>query len=452
MLPGAGTSGSRPGPAGVRVLAVLTATVTLWYPPHGALAAAASSANAVPAPPITEIRFAGNRKTRGRVMLQEMLVGVGDPADPALIESSRQAIMDLELFKSVHTQLDSTPGGQVLLITVEEKYYTLPLPVLSRNADGDITYGVEMRMDNLGGLNQKFKARYKVKDFADGEVDREETLSLDYAYPRIAGSRYELRLSLDDENERVDAERKGRSGLYNREYREARLAVRRWLAPSGPSKGWQLGAGLVAYDVAYDHLGGADDLFQGGQVMSVRLAANFSDVHDYLYSRSGREYGYQVDIADEAFGSDISFVKHDLYWRSLNLVTSRPHTNLNLQLRFGSSSDDLFGEPFYRLGGSSSLRGYDRDRIRGNAMLNANLEFLTPLRVGYPALRGVLFADAGNAWQNFNDIDLGDIQFAVGAGMRWTVKYFVRFTLSLDAAYAVDGGETKVFVGTGNTF
>jgi len=432
------------------MLTTLAAVAALWCAPQFTHAAGAAVAAAWP--PVAEVRFAGNRKTRDTVMLQEMLVHVGDPADPALVERSRQAIMDLELFKSVRADLQTQPGGVVLLITVEEKYYTLPLPVLSRNADGDITYGVEMRMDNLAGLNQQLKAKYKVKDFEDGEVEREETLSLDYAYPRIAGSRYELRLSLDDENERVDAERDGQAGLYDRRYREAKLTVRRWLTRSGPSKGWQLGAGLVAYDVTYDHLGGATGLFDGGQVMSVRLSADFSDVHDYLYSRSGREYGYQLDIADQALGSDISFVKHDLYWRSLNLVTGRPHTNLNFQLRFGTSSDDLFGEPFYRLGGSSTLRGYNRDEIRGNAMAIANLEFLTPIRRSYPALRGVLFADAGDAWQDFSDIDAGDINLSIGAGMRWVIKSFVRFTLSLDAAYAVDGGNSKVFVGTGNTF
>lgn len=442
------TSPSRHGrPPGAAISAALMLLLAAGFTP-GARAAGSPAGE----PVIAQIRFAGNDRTRDRVMLQEMLVHVGDPADPALIERSRQAIMDLELFKSVRADLLPHPDGRTLLITVDEKYYTLPLPVLGRNADGDITYGVELRMDNLRGMNQELKAKYKVKDFADGEISREETSSLDYSYPRIAGGPYEMRVSMNDETRRLDAQRGGEEGLYERRYREARLSVLRWLNRRGPSRGWRFGAGLVAYDIDYEHIDGAPGLFHGGKVLSLRLGANFSDVRNYLFSRAGREYGYQVDIADQALGSDESFVKHELYYRDLARVTDRPHTNLNYQLRFKTANNDLFGEPFYSLGGSDSLRAYDRDTLRGNTLFSANLEFLTPLRVRYPALRGVLFVDAGNAWPDLGDVDPGDIKVAVGGGLRWVVKSFVRFTLSLDAAYAIDDQNAKVYVGTGNTF
>jgi len=103
---------------------------------------------------ISEIRFLGNDTTRPEIMLQEMLVRVGEPVDPARIEQSRQAIMDLELFKSVKAELLAAPPGPVLQITVDEKIYFLPIPKLNRSDDG-VGYGAQLRFDNLAGLNQK---------------------------------------------------------------------------------------------------------------------------------------------------------------------------------------------------------------------------------------------------------------------------------------------------------
>jgi len=51
-------------------------------------------------PIIVDIVFQGNKVTRPRTMIQEMVLSKGDPADPEKVELSRQAIMDLNLFKS----------------------------------------------------------------------------------------------------------------------------------------------------------------------------------------------------------------------------------------------------------------------------------------------------------------------------------------------------------------
>lgn len=93
---------------------------------------------------IAAIEFSGNEQTRERVLLQEMSVKVGDPVDPAAIERSRQAIMNLGLFKSVRADLQDGPEGKVLHISVEEKLYILPLPRLDAKPDGSYSYGMEV--------------------------------------------------------------------------------------------------------------------------------------------------------------------------------------------------------------------------------------------------------------------------------------------------------------------
>ena len=44
-------------------------------------------------------------------MLREMPIRVGDPADPQVLEASRQGLLDLGLFKRVELRQEPVPGG-----------------------------------------------------------------------------------------------------------------------------------------------------------------------------------------------------------------------------------------------------------------------------------------------------------------------------------------------------
>jgi outer membrane protein assembly factor BamA len=401
---------------------------------------------------ITEIRFAGNKRTRARTMLQEMLVRPGDPADPDKVERSRQAIMDLGLFNSVEAELLPDPRGKILQISVDEKTYTLPLPVLSRNADGDITYGARLRMDNLHGLNQTLDVQYKIKQVSDNDLDDEKQASIEYVYPRVGGSPYQIEFLAEQQASQNDEVEDGAEARYDEDISTLRVRVARWFGLRGPSHGWRINAGLLWNDIDRQFVSGTPGLLGEGTVVTLLTGIEFTDVRDYLYSRAGVEYGYDLAIADESLGSDESFTKHEVYYRAyMPVLKHRPHTNLNVQLRMGTASRSLFGEEFFSVGGSDSLRGFDRDDIKGNAYVLGNVEFLTPI-FGERLVRGVLFADVGNAYDSFSDIDLGDLKTGVGVGLRWKVKTFVKVDVRVDAAYATDTGDSKLYVGTDSTF
>jgi outer membrane protein assembly factor BamA len=433
---------------------------------RGAIAAAALilvsgvfglSAAAAPPPAkstpeaITAIRFVGNERTRPRTMLQEMVVHPGDAADPDKIEQSRQAIMDLGLFESVTDRLIPAKGGEILEITVVEKHYTLVLPTLSRNADGDITYGAELRMDNLWGLNHHFQANYKVKDISNEEVNQEKSSSLEYTYPRIMGGPYQMDVLAEQDRSELDAARHGQQGQYSRDINTFQVRISRWFHRTGPSKGWRFNGGLLWQDISYDYVSGTPGLFNNGTVVALLGGIEYTNVHDFLYNRSGKEYGYDVVLADTGLGGDINFTKQEIYYRRYTVLPGRPYTNLNVQFRLGAANNSLFGENFYALGGGDSLRGYDRKTIKGNSFIDLNVEYLTPI-FGQNLLRGVVFADAGNAYPRFSDMDLTDLKTSVGVGLRWRIKTFVKLELRADAAYATDTGDTKFYAGTSSTF
>ncbi len=85
--------------------------------------------------------------------------------------------------------------------------------------------------------------------------------------------------------------------------------------------------------------------------------------------------------------------------------------------------------PFYKryfVGGSTSVRGWGRyqvspltpagDPIGGRTMLEVSTEARFPVR---GKIRGVLFVDGGNAWSDAWSVQLRDLRWAVGAGLRY---------------------------------
>jgi outer membrane translocation and assembly module TamA len=84
--------------------------------------------------------------------------------------------------------------------------------------------------------------------------------------------------------------------------------------------------------------------------------------------------------------------------------------------------------PFYRrywLGGATSLRGWGRFEVSplfdgvpigGHTMVESSAELRAPV---WGNLTAVLFADAGNVWNNAWDFNLNDLRYDVGPGLRY---------------------------------
>jgi len=404
---------------------------------------------------IARIVFSGNRVTQPQIMLQEMLVKEGDVADPALIERSRQAIMDLGLFVSVLAAVEPGADGHVLRIVVKEKYYILPVPKLNRDDDNNFSVGAELSLDNLAGLNQQLKLKYETDEATGLSGGQINTHSFSYSYPRVFGSAYLFSTDLDQLKSPAEVITDGQlSSLYKLEAWSANLQVSRWLNRTGPSRGWQVGTGVIVRHNTYDYVSGSTaNTFLDTQTVGLSLHGQYIDVRDYLLSREGLEYGYRGEYGLQALGSDTEYKRHEFFYRKYILLEGRPHENIDLQARLGLSSGDIFPSDLYAygIGGSRTLRGYESGSITGNAFVLFNVQYLRPFFDYYP-LRGALFLDVGNAYPSNEDINLGDLKWSVGIGFRLRLKSFVKIDLRVDVAYAYDTGEYKVFAGTREIF
>ncbi len=422
-----------------------------WFPGGLWAANAVTSPAAATEPVITAIRFVGNVTTKPQILLEEMHVHVGDPADPVRIEQSRQAIMDLGLFKSVTSALKPSQGGVDLIITVDEKYYFLPIPRIGHDQNYRLTWGGELRWDNIDGRNQSLRIIDDAEKSATAS-GKTTTLSLDYSYPLIMGTPYEVDFSGARTRTPVLATNNSVLTGYKQISRNANLTFSRWYEREGPTAGWLAGTGLVWRRLDNNVSFGDGIGLAHGRAVGFSVVLEDIHVHDLVYSRVGRDFGYSGEYGATLLGSDNNYTRHLFYYREYKTMFNKPFHTLEWQLQLGLSSSSLLGAPYaYALGGGSSLRGYADSSITGNAFVLANIQYLVPL-FGHNAIRGVVFTDIGNAYPRNTEVDFAGLKTSVGTGLRLKLNSFVKVDLRLDIAHGLEGGGTRVYASSSEIF
>ena len=403
--------------------------------------------------PISEIRFEGNEVTREKVLRQEMLLQEGDELDIKKLEASRQAMMNLGIFKSVTSRVEEDGEGRRLIFTLEERYYLLPIPLINGNQEeGNYSYGMELRHDNMFGLNQRFKLTYENEQSIDGTVPSKRQLAFTYNIPRLINTPFQLSLNAKRISEQVIEidETDTTTGNYHQDVSSGSFFLSRWVKPNWISQGWTAGAGLSVVEKSYHRQSGSGLDYSDSQSLAVNTGINYNQVEEHQYHRAGTRYGYSLSIAQPWLNSDYNFTRHWLYYRRYQPLKALD-ANLNSQFRLGLANGRAFDSPTYSIGSSSLLRGYENGFAEGDAMMVINVEYHHHLS-GYRQLRGVLFTDIGNAWESPLDIDLGDLSTAIGVGLRWRVQAFVNVTLRMDYARALQEDGSTLSITTSASF
>ena len=183
------------------------------------------------------------------------------------------------------------------------------------------------------------------------------------------------------------------------------------------------------------------DFYVFGRKRNVLLSTNYlSWIKDTsLWEFTGPIDGTRINLT---LGFTLSWDELQAYNR-LILTDFRKYLRLGknscLALRFlGFASSGLEPQRLH-LGGSWSLRGYERKAFYGRKVVLVNNELRFPLidklligfpfgRVGFQAIRGALFFDAGNAWAE----DFDQLYGSFGTGFRVSLGYLVvlRFDFS----------------------
>ena len=62
------------------------------------------------------------------------------------------------------------------------------------------------------------------------------------------------------------------------------------------------------------------------------------------------------------------------------------------------------------------------------------------------------FVDFGNVYEKLEDIDVTDVHYTLGTGVRWKVESFVKTELFLDYGYNPEEQDGKLYGGTSLNF
>jgi outer membrane protein assembly factor BamA len=398
---------------------------------------------------IRSISFEGNFVTEEVLLLREMYVSEGDEVNLKKIEDSVQGIMDLGLFKSVSYYLvedyvSSDEDAVDLVILLEEKIYLLILPKVKINEDAT-HYGIQVRWDNVFGLNHEMRLLVEDRGTTDGVDENRQRIK--YKYPNVNGSKFELNFQLSNQNniDEIDD-----FNSIDRKDKDFGIGVFKWLNPTGRNKGWFAGVGINFRNRENNVVLGAltdNEL----DAIVIEMQYGFKDVHQYTYSRGGKEFGYNLDISHHALNSNSEFFMHRLFYRSYYRFDSRPDDNLNVQTLLGHSTNDILDNEAFSLGSSEDLRGYESGSFVGNTMVLINVEYMTPSSVS-PSLRYVYFIDVGNTYDDFSEIKDGHLKTGVGMGLRWKIQMFVKLDLRLDIGFGVTEDDYRASFGTRHVF
>jgi outer membrane protein assembly factor BamA len=392
---------------------------------------------------VSRISVSGNETTRTPYILKWADLRPGEILTEKKFKEARQDILNKSLFKRV--ELDARPDGERVAvdINVEEKYYTLIVPRLSRTSDGDVKSGIKLYWHNIGGANQTLNMLVQQTALSNGDDDRK--YRFDYEYPQFSRPYYfHWRLSQSELSTFED-------GFRNTEYDDSfAFSVKRDLTTSLLENPLTLTTQLQAQHLRLDQPYPENfNEIKAGNFNSLGMEFSYDMVDQHYFRRVGRRFSvfYQQGFTE---------LNSDYRSRILKLesIVFRPMNSLdNFYSRFvvGVSEVSPFNAPYFKLGGADNVRGIERDSFVGDAIVFANFEYVFGYHK-YPSVRNSIFIDVGNVYEDAGSIDLNDIQGSIGTGIRWKVVAFIKTDLFIDVAYQPENSETFVYGGTSLSF
>ncbi len=394
---------------------------------------------------IGTINIVGNEVTQDKYILRWAGLSEGQQVSQSELAAAQQRLKNTDLFKKVALTPQASVGSQPtqLNIEIEEKIYTLVIPRFGRNADGDVSSGIRLQMENLNGANQRL--RITVENEEEAEGDTSEEFSFRYKLP-LFNRPYDLNWSL-----KTVSKSTSREDFANDEYKQsASMSVSRdYLLPEY-ARDLNVTVSLSLEERSFEQPYPEDiEAPAEGVYNLIGIGLEYEHVDKHQYRRSGHLYGLSYSQGFDWLGSD-----YDTKVLVLEMRGYRPINrwdNVNYRLELGNSWDSAYDYPKFGLGGSSTLRGLESFDERGDARFFSNIEYVFGF-ARFPTFRTSVFIDAGNVYDDFSNIDLTDLQYTLGVGVRWKLQSFVRTDLSLDYGYDVDNDESKLYGSTSLAF
>lgn len=367
---------------------------------------------------IGRIEIRGNDKTRDRVIRREMRLDEGELYNRRLLKRSRAKINALDFFETFNLNSHRRPGTDLLDLDIEvaEKATgSFSVGAGYSSADGIIGMTTVSQKNFLGlGYQLSLAANFGTT---------QETYSFSFNNPRVFDSN--IYAGFD---------------VYKsfREYTDYDKAAVGFALKLGTALGEDWRTRWTYRWEEADVKNPDDDASQiiqdqeGITITSSITPTLTYDTRDNPWDpAAGTKLDFSVEWAGGLLLGDNEFVKNGVdfshyrpLWFDHVFMT---HAAIGYIFPLNDKEIPIYER--YYLGGINSLRGYDTrsvgpidpdngDTIGGDKMVQFNLEYILPL-IPEAKVKGVLFFDAGNSWDEDEGYFDSKLLKSVGAGVRW---------------------------------
>ena len=396
---------------------------------------------------LNSVEISGNTKTDDDVILREMPINSGEVVNIKKIQKGFQNLSRLGYFMNLNPTLervDDEENSADLVINLEEgKTGNLKFGGGYSSNDGWIGF-VDVSEKNLLGSGQNIGVKWQFGDTT--------TYSLNFYEPYLWDSQFSFGFSIyDRETERTTSDdldylKKSKGGSISLGHplpNDWRTSLRYKIEDT--EEVWNEDAtanGVTA--VEGETIFGSDN-----ELRSLTLSFNRDTTNNRFHPTTGSINNLSIEHAGDFLGGDMDFTKYNLDTRRYFPAFKNHAWALRMKLGLSDSRAPLAGEE-YDLGGSDSLRGYERsdfdfENKDNNHLLLFNVEYRIPFNDSFT---GVIFTDAGNVWEDRSNITLDDLNYGYGLGMRMNTPVG---QLRLDYGWNEDS-EGQLHFSIGNTF
>jgi outer membrane protein assembly complex protein YaeT len=359
----------------------------------------------------------GNKNIKEKIILRQLAYKEGTPFSLSLLRKTQTRLLDTGFFNSVSLKPRYRKMKQekapILLQVHERKPHSFRFG-LGYGTEENIRVLLSQMNRDPFDLGDTLSLEAKVSSLYEGAVAR-------WKVPHLLGWNYHFGLS-------GGVEQKDDEAFNHRRY---------FIAPVLQFKSSDKYSYFLGYNVEIDRMldlkaavPDPDYENQSFFIASVPLGFKYDARDSVLNPTRGFFLRMEVETALKALNSDLSFVRPMAEFSYIHPLDHPEKWSLAARIQAGAVfpllNDDRV--PLVRRffpGGANSVRGYPYQSLGpldsagkplgGEAMFVSNWEVRFPL---YKELGGVLFVDAGNAWESVNS-SIGDLRFTAGFGLRY---------------------------------
>lgn len=405
---------------------------------------------------VDRINVTGNDKTRDNVIRRTMKLQERDVFSSSKIRRSQELLTRLGYFDEVTITPESAtkPDEVDLNVSVREgSTGTFSAGAGVSSGDGFIVNG-RISENNLFGYGYSVALNVDLGS-------RNENFVLSFDNPRVSDTHWSLgfdALSVEREFDDFDRDQKGGS-----------VTAGYPLAFLGPEI-----LDDIRFSLRYEYLKvdiknveeGAPTLIQDAEGKSTssgitpRLVRNTID--NPLNPTKGSRQTFGVEVAGIGGSEEfwLAQASNTLYYPILELPNGTLVFSNRVRIGYGDTFDGEDFPLFRRFfpGGINSVRGYDSrelgpqdeegDEFGGSKQLVLNFEFIFPMFSSL-GLKGLVFYDLGEAFDDDEDIEFSELRQGVGWGFRWNSPLG---PIRIEIGYPIDREEGEKSVVTHFSF